>query len=159
MKKRSQRKPRVAVFSVHTSPKDQPGSGEAGGMNVYVLEVARRLAQQGVEVDVFTRCHGSGAPEVDQIAEGSRIIQVQAGPCAPVAKEDLPGLLPEFLGGVLDKVARERQAVGEHQAHQHSPYDVVHSHYWLSGWVGTRAKRIWGAPQVASFHTLAKVKN
>jgi D-inositol-3-phosphate glycosyltransferase len=70
-----------------------------------------------------------------------------------VKKEDLPGLLPSFLGGVL------AHAEGDARRHAHSPYDVVHSHYWLSGWVGTHTKRIWGAPHVASFHTLGKVKN
>jgi len=72
-----------------------------------------------------------------------------------VPKEDLPELLPEFLGGVLHYAAADQ---GTHP-HRHSPYDVVHSHYWLSGWVGNRAKQIWGAPLVASFHTLGKVKN
>jgi D-inositol-3-phosphate glycosyltransferase len=144
---------RVAVISLHTSPRDQPGSGDSGGMNVYVVEVARRLAQQGIEVDIFTRCHGQGGPEVEEIAPGARLMQVQAGPCAPVRKDELPELLPQFLGGVLQR------AVAEGENHRHSPYDVVHSHYWLSGWVGSRAKEIWGAPLVASFHTLGKVKN
>ncbi len=146
---------RVAVLSLHTSPRDQPGIGDSGGMNVYVLSVAKRLAEQGIAVDVYTRCHGSGAPEVEEFAPGSRLIQVQAGPCAPVPKEDLPGLLPEFLTGVLARAEETHDA----DPHRHSPYDVVHSHYWLSGWVGERAKEIWGAPSVASFHTLGKVKN
>jgi D-inositol-3-phosphate glycosyltransferase len=145
---------RVAVISLHTSPRDQPGTGDSGGMNVYVVEVARRLAEQGIAVDIFTRCHSQGGPEVEEIAPGTRLVQVQAGPCEPVAKEDLPALLPQFLGGVLQKAAAE-----DPSPHRHSPYDVVHSHYWLSGWVGNRAKEIWGAPLVASFHTLGKVKN
>jgi D-inositol-3-phosphate glycosyltransferase len=145
---------RVAVISLHTSPRDQPGTGDSGGMNVYVVEVARRLAEQGISVDIFTRCHGQGGPDVEEIAPGARLVQVQAGPCAPVAKEDLPELLPQFLGGVLQKAAADDAA-----EHRHSPYDVVHSHYWLSGWVGNQAKEIWGAPLVASFHTLGKVKN
>jgi D-inositol-3-phosphate glycosyltransferase len=144
---------RVAVLSVHTSPGDQPGTGDSGGMNVYIRSVAERLAEQGIAVDIYTRCRGQGGPEVEEIGPRSRLIRVQAGPCAPVDKEDLPGLLPAFLGGVLERAA------DEHGAHRHSPYDVVHSHYWLSGWVGSRAKEIWGAPLVASFHTLGKVKN
>jgi D-inositol-3-phosphate glycosyltransferase len=123
-------------------------------MNVYVVEVARRLAEQGIGVDIFTRCHGDGGPEVEEIAPGARLLQVQAGPCAPVAKEDLPALLPHFLDGVLQKASAQ-----DPRPHRHGPYDVVHSHYWLSGWVGNRAKEIWGAPLVASFHTLGKVKN
>jgi D-inositol-3-phosphate glycosyltransferase len=145
---------RVAVISLHTSPRDQPGSGDSGGMNVYVLSVARRLAQQGIAVDIYTRCHGQGGPEVQEIAPGANLINVQAGPCAPVPKDELPRFLPEFLDGVLHHAQAEDPA-----SHRHSPYDVVHSHYWLSGWVGSRAKRIWGAPLVASFHTLGKVKN
>ncbi len=145
---------RVAVLSLHTSPRDQPGTGDSGGMNVYIAEVARRLGEQGIEVDVYTRCHGEGGPQVEDLAERARLIRVQAGPCAPVAKEDLPSLVPEFTRGVLQYAAAE-----DPRPHRHSPYDVVHSHYWLSGWVGNRAKEIWGAPHVASFHTLGKVKN
>jgi D-inositol-3-phosphate glycosyltransferase len=146
---------RVAVISVHTSPQDQPGVGDSGGMNVYIRAVARRLAEQGIAVDVYTRCRGDGRPDVEEISPGGRLIRVQAGPCAPVPKEDLPGLLPDFLGGVLTRAAIDDPA----DARNHSPYDVVHSHYWLSGWVGSRAKEIWGVPHVASFHTLGKVKN
>jgi D-inositol-3-phosphate glycosyltransferase len=123
-------------------------------MNVYVLSVARRLARQGIAVDIYTRCHGQGGPQVEEIADGTRLVNVQAGPCAPVPKNDLPGLLPQFLEGVLQYARAE-----DPTAHRHSPYDVVHSHYWLSGWVGNRAKEIWGVPLVASFHTLGRVKN
>ena len=142
------RQARVAVFSLHTSPLDQPGTGDSGGMNVYIRTVAERLASQGVQVDVFTRCRGRGVPEVQEILPGHRLIQVQAGPCAPVPKDDLPRFLPPFLGRVLER-----------QRHEGVDYDVVHSHYWLSGWVGRSAKEIWGVPLVASFHTLGKVKN
>jgi D-inositol-3-phosphate glycosyltransferase len=138
----------VAVFSLHTSPLDQPGTGDSGGMNVYIRAVGGRLAAQGIEVDVFTRCRGRGVPEVEQILPGHRLIQIQAGPCSPVPKDDLPRFLPAFLGRVLER-----------QRHEGTDYDVVHSHYWLSGWVGRSAKEIWGAPLVASFHTLGKVKN
>ncbi len=139
---------RVAVVSLHTSPLDQPGTGDSGGMNVYIRAAVERLATQGVDVDVFTRCRGRGAPQVQELSSGSRIIQVKAGPCEPVPKGDLPRFLPEFLGGVLRTERRERRG-----------YDLVHSHYWLSGWVGRSAKEIWGVPLVASFHTLGKVKN
>jgi D-inositol-3-phosphate glycosyltransferase len=138
----------VAVFSLHTSPLDQPGTGDSGGMNVYIRAVAERLAAQGVQVDVFTRCRGRNVPDVEEILPGHRLIQVQAGPCAPVPKEELPRFLPAFLGQVLER-----------QRHEGAGYDVVHSHYWLSGWIGRSAKEIWGVPLVASFHTLGKVKN
>ncbi len=140
--------PRVAVLSVHTSPLDQPGTGDSGGMNVYIRAVAERLAEQGVEVDLFTRCKGQDSPEVFEVGPGTRLITVQAGPCAPVPKVDLPRFLPEFLGGVLRRAHTDGRG-----------YDIIHSHYWLSGWVGTSTKEIWGTPLVSSFHTLGKVKN
>jgi D-inositol-3-phosphate glycosyltransferase len=147
---------RVAVISLHTSPRDQPGTGDSGGMNVYILSVAQRLARQGITVDIFTRCHGEGGPQVEEIGGDSRLIRVNAGPCAPVPKESLPAVLPEFLDGMVEYAAAD---AADPATHQHGRYDVVHSHYWLSGWVGRRAKQIWGAPLVASFHTLGKVKN
>ena len=142
------RRPRVAVLAVHTSPVDQPGTGDSGGMNVYIRSVAERLAGQGVEVDLFTRCRGGDTHEVREIAPGIRVVSAKGGPCHPLPKSAVQRYLPEFLGGVL-RVAREE---GNH-------YDVVHSHYWLSGWVGRATKEILGVPLVASFHTLGKVKN
>jgi D-inositol-3-phosphate glycosyltransferase len=138
----------VAVVSLHTSPLDQPGTGDSGGMNVYIRQAAERLAQCGVDVDVFTRCRGSGRSEVEELDGGSRIVHVKAGPCFPVPKDELPRFLPEFLGGLLGRQRSERVS-----------YDLVHTHYWLSGWVGRSTKEIWGVPLVASFHTLGKVKN
>jgi D-inositol-3-phosphate glycosyltransferase len=141
-------RPRVAVVSLHTSPLDQPGGGDSGGMNVFIRAAAERVAASGADVDVFTRCRGRGGREVEELGGGSRLIHVKAGPCAPVPKEELPRYLPEFLGGVLHR--QRMEGVG---------YDVVHTHYWLSGWVGRSTKEIWGVPLVASFHTLGKVKN
>jgi D-inositol-3-phosphate glycosyltransferase len=136
------------VLSVHTSPMDQPGSGDSGGMNVYIRAVAERLAEHDVQVDLFTRCRGADGPEVMEVTPGVRLLTVKAGPCAPVPKTDLPRFLPEFLGGVLRRASADGHG-----------YDILHSHYWLSGWVGSSAKAIWGVPLVASFHTLGKVKN
>ncbi len=144
--------PRAAIISLHTSPTDQPGSGDSGGMNVYILRVAQLLAKQGIEVDVFTRHRGESAM-VERLGEGARLIRATAGPPRPVPKEDLPDLLPEFLQNVLHRASEDRAE------RRHHPYDVVHSHYWLSGWVGERTREIWDAPLVASFHTLGKVKN
>jgi D-inositol-3-phosphate glycosyltransferase len=141
-------RPRVAVVSLHTSPLDQPGSGDSGGMNVFIRAAAERLAASGLEVDVFTRRRAEEVEEVADLGGGSRLIQVKAGPRAPVPKQELPRYLPEFLGGVLRR--QRSEGVG---------YDVVHTHYWLSGWVGRSTKEIWGVPLVASFHTLGKVKN
>jgi D-inositol-3-phosphate glycosyltransferase len=140
--------PRVAVLSVHTSPLDQPGTGDSGGMNVYIRAVAERLAAQGVQVDLFTRRRSGDEPEVRELAPGARMITIKAGPCTPVPKADLPRFLPEFLGGVLRRTHVDGRG-----------YDVVHSHYWLSGWIGRSAKEVWDVPLVASFHTLGKVKN
>lgn len=141
-------RPRVAVVSLHTSPLDQPGTGDSGGMNVFIRAAAERLATLGVAVDVFTRCRGGDPPEITDLGGGSRLVRIPAGPCAPVPKEELPRYLPAFLGGVLARQRSEGLA-----------YDLVHSHYWLSGWVGRSTKAIWGVPLVASFHTLGKVKN
>ena len=140
--------PRVAVLSVHTSPVDQPGSGDSGGMNVYIRAVAERLAARGAEVDLFVRCRGGDDHETKVLVPGARVVSIKAGPCAPVPKSDLPRFLPEFLGRVL----RQHRADGR-------GYDIVHSHYWLSGWVGRAVKEVWDVPLVASFHTLGKVKN
>jgi D-inositol-3-phosphate glycosyltransferase len=140
--------PRVAVLSVHTSPTDQPGTGDSGGMNVYIRAVAERMADKGVEVDIFTRWRCGDEPEVRELAPGTRMINVKAGPCTPVPKVDLPRFLPEFLGGVLRRNREDGRG-----------YDIVHSHYWLSGWIGRGAKESWQVPLVASFHTLGKVKN
>ncbi|MEX0984984.1 MAG: glycosyltransferase [Actinomycetota bacterium] len=140
--------PHVAVLSVHTSPIDQPGIGDSGGMNVSIRAVSERLAEEGVEVDVFTRCRGGDDHETKELREGIRVISIKAGPCSLVPKADLPRFLPEFLGGVIRNARAEDRG-----------YDIVHSHYWLSGWVGRAAKEIWGAPLVTSFHTLGKVKN
>jgi D-inositol-3-phosphate glycosyltransferase len=135
-------------------------------MNVYILSVASRLARQGVSVDVYTRCHGQNLPTVQELDPGFRLIQIQAGPCAPVVKENLPELLPAFLDGVLTHAATGNghasgngDGSGNGNGTKLPVYDVVHGHYWLSGWVGRMAGKAWGAPLVTSFHTLGKVKN
>ena len=140
---------RVATLSVHTSPLDQPGTGDAGGMNVYVLETARRLAELGVAVDVFTRATSSTLPPVVEAAPGVLVRHVVAGPYEGLDKADLPAQLCPFTAEVLRVEAQ----------HEQGWYDLVHSHYWLSGQVGRVARARWGVPLVHSAHTLAKVKN
>jgi D-inositol-3-phosphate glycosyltransferase len=140
---------RVATLSVHTSPLDQPGTGDAGGMNVYIVEVAKRLAQAGVEVEIFTRATASDLPQVVEMAPGVIVRHVTAGPFEGLAKEELPAQLCAFTNGVLR--AEAARAPGW--------YDLIHSHYWLSGQVGWLAKDRWGVPLVHTAHTLAKVKN
>src|ERR687897_748248 len=99
-------RPRVAVIAVHTSPIDQPGTGDSGGMNVYIRSVAERLAELGVAVDLFTRCRGGSTHEVREIAPGIRVVSAKGGPCHPLPKSAVQRYLPEFLGGVL-RVARD----------------------------------------------------
>ncbi|MEV4759140.1 D-inositol-3-phosphate glycosyltransferase [Micromonospora sp. NPDC049559] len=140
---------RIATISVHTSPLHAPGTGDAGGMNVYIIEVARCLAEAGVEVEVFTRATASDLPPVVEMAPGVRVRHVTAGPYEGLAKEELPGQLCAFTAGVLRAEA----------ARPPGYYDLIHSHYWLSGQVGWLAKERWGVPLVHTAHTLAKVKN
>jgi D-inositol-3-phosphate glycosyltransferase len=140
---------RVATISVHTSPLEQPGTGDAGGMNVYIVEVAKRLARAGVEVEIFTRATTSDLPPTVEMAPGVLVRHVIAGPFEGLAKEDLPSQLCAFTNGVLR--AEAARAAGW--------YDLIHSHYWLSGQVGWLAKDRWGVPLVHTAHTLAKVKN
>jgi len=140
---------RVAVLSVHTSPLDQPGTGDAGGLNVYVVETSRRLADLGVEVEVFTRATSSDLPPVVELVPGVTVRHVTAGPFEGLGKEDLPAQLCALTSGVLRAEA----------AQEPGWYDVVHSHYWLSGQVGWLVAERWGVPLVHTAHTLAKVKN
>jgi D-inositol-3-phosphate glycosyltransferase len=139
----------VATLSVHTSPLDQPGAGDAGGMNVYIVEVSRRLAARGIAVDIFTRATSSDLPPVVEMSPGVTVRHVSAGPFEGLGKDELPAQLCAFTAAVLRAEA------------QHEPgyYDVVHSHYWLSGQVGWLASDRWSVPLVHTAHTLAKVKN
>ena len=140
---------RVAMVSVHTSPLDQPGTGDAGGMNVYVVELSRRLAALGVEVDVITRATSSDLPPTVELAPGVTVRHVTAGPFEGLAKEDLPAQLCAFTSGLMRIEA----------ARPPGWYDLVHSHYWLSGQVAWLAAERWDVPLVHTMHTMAKVKN
>jgi len=140
---------RLAMISLHTSPLDQPGTGDAGGMNVYVIELSRRLAEQGIEVDIFTRATSSALPTVVEAADGVLVHNIHAGPFEGLTKGELPGQMCVFAREVLRTEAA--QPLGH--------YDAVHSHYWLSGQVGALARDRWGVPLVHSMHTMAKVKN
>ncbi|TDE35019.1 D-inositol-3-phosphate glycosyltransferase [Actinomadura sp. 6K520] len=145
----SRRINRVATVSVHTSPLDQPGTGDAGGMNVYIVEVAKRLAARGVEVDIFTRATCRAMPPVVELAPGVLVRNVVSGPFEELDKTDLPRHLCGFTSGILRVEA----------AHDPGHYDLLHTHYWLSGQAGWAAKQRWGVPLVHSMHTMAKVKN
>ena len=140
---------RIATISMHTSPLDQPGTGDAGGLNVYVVEVARQLARRGIEVEIFTRAVCRDTPPVLELAPGVLVRNLVAGPFEELDKNSLPGQICPFTFGVLRTEADF--APGR--------YDLVHAHYWLSGQVGTVAAERWGVPLVQSMHTLGKVKN
>ncbi|MCB9483181.1 MAG: glycosyltransferase [Dehalococcoidia bacterium] len=138
---------RVAMLSLHTSPLAALGGRETGGMNVYVREVATRLVELGVAVDVFTRRADAGLPAVTEIVPGARLVQVEAGPAAPIEKEAMPELTAAFADGV----EAFRAAAG-------ITYDVIHSHYWLSADAGDLLAERWDVPHAAMFHTLGDVK-
>lgn len=135
---------RVAMLSVHTSPLHQPGTGDAGGMNVYMVELSRALAEQGAEVDLFTRCRGEDVPPLVELAPGVRVRHLHAGPREALPKEAMPDLVVPFSLALLKEERR---------------YDLVHSHYWLSGQAGRIASVGWRIPFVHTAHTLARVKN
>src|SRR5262245_37602682 len=118
-------------------------------MNVYIVEVARRLAESGIEVEIFTRATSSDLPPVVEMAPGVHVRHVIAGPFEGLAKEELPAQLCAFTHGVMRAEASRPPGF----------YDVIHSHYWLSGQVGWLARQRWGVPLVHTAHTLAKVKN
>jgi D-inositol-3-phosphate glycosyltransferase len=140
---------RVATISVHTSPLDQPGTGDAGGMNVYIVEVAKRMAERGIEVDLFTRATSRTLPPSAELVPGVTVRHVAAGPLEELDKAELPRQMCAFTSGLLRTEA----------AHEPGHYDLIHSHYWLSGQAGHAARMRWGVPLVHSMHTLAKVKN
>ena len=138
----------VAMLSVHTCPLAALGGKETGGMNVYVREVARELGRMGLHVDVFTRSQNPTIPRVVELGPGARVVHLPAGPEAPMPREAVHAHLDQFAAGIED-FARE-SGIG---------YDLIHSHYWLSGVAGLRLREKWGAPLVQMFHTLGRLKN
>ena len=140
---------RIAILSVHTSPLHQPGTGDSGGMNVYIAETAKRIAARGIEVEIFTRATSLSEPEVSEFAPGVLVRHIPAGPFEGLRKEDLPAQLCAVTAGVLRAEAAKNEGF----------YDLVHSHYWLSGQVGWIAQERWGVPLVHTMHTMARVKN
>ncbi len=134
----------VAVVSMHTSPLVQPGTGDSGGMNVYVRELSASLAQAGVDVRVFVRRWADGLPDRIQVEPGFEVVHVDAGP-VDLRKEDLPGVVDEFADGVAADLVR-------------SPAQALHANYWLSAVAAHDLKHRLDLPLVATFHTLARVK-
>ena len=130
---------------VHTSPLDQPGAGDAGGMNIYVVESAERMAAMGVSVDIFTRRHSPDLPDIVELSPGVRVRHLNIG-ANSATKEELPALIPNLSDAFSAVLEGEK-------------YDVIHSHYWISGKVAMPAAKKFGIPLAHTMHTMARVKN
>ena len=137
---------RLALLSFHGCPVARLGEKDTGGMNVYVLQLAREFAARGYRVDVFTRHHDPQDPRIVELEDGARVVHLDAGPY-DAAKQDLFNYIPRFISELREFQQSERLA-----------YDVIHSHYWLSGRVGMTLRSAWRVPHVTTFHTLAKTK-
>lgn len=138
----------VAFLAMHSSPLSQPGTGDAGGMSVYLDELARTMARRGVKTVVFTRRTDPALPDVVEPVPGYRVVHLRAGPPRPM---DLPELAP-LVGWFATQVVAWTQRNGE-------AFDVIHSHYWLSGWLGVLVKEALDLPLANSFHTLGRIKD
>ena len=134
---------------VHTSPLEQAGLGDAGGMNVYVVENSIKMANSGVEVDIFTRADKTGLADAIEIAPGVTVHHLEAGPISALTKEELPSQI-----GALTHAFMEHQS-----GKPNDYYDIIHSHYWISGQLGWMISERTGTPLVHTMHTMAKVKN
>ena len=139
---------RIAMISVHGCPLANLGGRETGGMNVYVRDLSRELGKQGMVVDVFTRLTDESLPEVVEFGENVRVVHLPAGVVGPMDKNKVFEDLPRF-------VAQIRRFTVENGL----SYQYIHSHYWLSGWVGKLLARTWNLPHITTFHTLGRVKN
>ena len=142
---------RIAMLSVHTCPLAMLGGKKTGGMNVYVRDLSRELGRQGIQVDVFTRSQDDCQPRIKHdLGYGGRVIHIPAGPETPLPVVQVGDYLEEFVAGVL-AFAEQEQAT----------YDLIHSHYWLSGLVAEQLRRAWGGtvPIIQMFHTLGHMKN
>ena len=131
---------------VHTSPLDQAGTGDAGGMNIYVVEAAQNMAAMGVKVDIFTRRNNPEVADIVDVAPGVRVIQLNVGPVSGVTKEQLPKLIPDLAAAFKEELSKNQ-------------YDIIHSHYWISGKVAMPVAKEINIPLVHTMHTMARVKN
>jgi D-inositol-3-phosphate glycosyltransferase len=138
----------AAYLSLHTSPLLQPGQGNAGGMNVYIDELAATMAARGISVVVYTRRHDPDLPTEFEAPRGYRVVHIEAGPPHEIPVAKLGRYVRKFAMGVIAHITAGA-----------IPPQVVHSHYWLSGWAGLAVKRQLGIPLANSFHTLGRVKN
>ena len=141
---------RIAMISYHTCPLATLGGKDTGGMNVYVRDLTRQLGQMGIHVDIFTRSQDDHVPHVlHELGYGNRVVHVPAGPEHPISKQDLVDYIPEFVEGIK-AFACEKKIT----------YDIIHSHYWMSGLAAASLSDAWGGtPIVHMFHTLGEMKN
>ena len=139
---------RIAMVSVHSCPLAALGGKETGGMNVYIRELSKELAKKGCQIDIFTRSQNPEVPTVVPFREGIRIVHLKAGPEAPYDKNQVWFHLPEFLEN-MERFTRDEKGA----------YHLIHSHYWLSGWIGAHMSKRWNIPLLHMFHTLAYLKN
>lgn len=141
---------RIAMLSYHTCPLATLGGKDTGGMNVYVRELTRQLGKMGIHVDVFTRSQDEHVPHVlHDLGYGNRVVHVPAGPEVPLPKKELAEYIPQFVQGV-DAFAKEKGI----------QYDIIHSHYWMSGIAAASLSDLWaGTPILHMFHTLGEMKN
>jgi D-inositol-3-phosphate glycosyltransferase len=146
---KSARASKIATLMVHTSPLDQAGMGDAGGMNVYVVETAKKMAQAGVSVDIFTRANHPNLPDTVEIAEGVNVKHLVAGPFEGLSKEELPSQLGALTSAFMNY---QKQLPKDY-------YSLLHSHYWISGQLGWVVSEATGIPLIHTMHTTAKVKN
>jgi D-inositol-3-phosphate glycosyltransferase len=140
---------KIATLMVHSSPLDQAGIGDAGGMNVYVVETAKKMAQAGVSVDIFTRANHPDLPESVEIAAGVNVKHLVAGPFEGLSKEELPSQLGALTSAFMNY---QKQLPSNY-------YSLLHSHYWISGQLGWMVSERTGIPLIHTMHTTAKVKN
>ena len=138
---------RIATVMLHTSPLDQAGIGDAGGMNTYVIESAKKMASSGVAVDIFTRATSPDLPDVVELAPGVRVRHLHATPYEGVSKSDIPALIDQLVADFYRHVKND------------GGYELIHSHYWTSGILAKQISQESGIPFVHTFHTTAKVKN
>lgn len=141
-------KKRIAVISYHTCPLALAGGVDAGGMNIYIKETARRLAAAGFEIDIFTRLRVLSVSPIVRMCEGVRVIHIPAGPAGPCRKRELIKHIDEFTGGIIQYFVREKRK-----------YHLIHSHYWMSGKVALEISSSFGMPLIHMFHTLGELKN
>lgn len=139
---------RIAMLSVHSCPVGTPGAKDTGGMNVYIRELAGALGKQGHSVDIFTRVHDPKDPQIVDLGQNARLIHLKAGEDEKMNKLAVYSVLPDFACNVEN-----------FRKHDGRQYDLVFSHYWLSGWVGEYLQQWWQVPHIIMFHTLGAVKN